>query len=103
MHEIVYPFDKSQAQNKDDEIVLVCSPLFFFSQNDEDLMFAWLDKVKSIKGSKGNGRELRLFLNDKNIPLEDLWDLMGVFTRYNFDYSQLEVFKTKENEKWYRR
>lgn len=39
----------------------------------------------------------------ESIPLEDLWDLIGIFTRYNFDYSQLEVFKTKENERWYRR
>lgn len=103
MHENVYPGDETRVKYQDGQVVLICEPLFFFSKNDEDIFFEWLDKIKSIKESKGYGKQLHIIFEDKNIPLEDLWDLMGIFTRYNFDYSELYVFRTKENNKWYRK
>ncbi|MGE0010306.1 MAG: hypothetical protein AB7F19_07285 [Candidatus Babeliales bacterium] len=83
------------------EIVLICTPLRFYSQNDEDLMFGWLDKIKSVTSYKGIGRELHVYIKSKNIPKLDLLELMGIFDRYKFDAKQLEIFKNESNQKWF--
>ncbi len=85
------------------EVVLICTPLRFYSQNDEDLMFGWLDKIKSVKDYKGFGRKLHVYVDSNNIPKHDLIDLMGLFDRYKFDSKQLTVFKNETNEKMFLR
>ena len=83
------------------EIILVCSPLIFYTPNDEDLLFEWIKKVSSIKDVKGVGEELHLTFESKDISNEDLLDLFGIFERYKFDISQLKQFKNESNKHWF--
>jgi hypothetical protein len=80
------------------QIILICSPLKFYSQNDEDLCFEWIKKIKCIKKHAGVGRELHLHIASKNIPYNDLLDLMGLFARYKYDTNQLKIFMNDENK-----
>jgi hypothetical protein len=82
----------------DKEITLILTPLRFYTQTDEALMFKWLKKVKSIKSMEGMGRELHVHISSKQIPDSDLLELFGIFERYNFDLSQLTIFKNEANK-----
>jgi len=85
--------------SKHKDIVLVCSPLRFYTHNDETLCFEWIQKISCIKDYKGVGRALHLFVSSSDIANEDLLDLIGLFDRYGFDMQQLNIFKNEENEK----
>ena len=85
----------------DKNINLICTPLKFYTQNDETLLFEWLNKIKCIKQIKGIGRELHLLIVSKNISNNDLLDLIGVFSRYKFDIKQLKVFMNESNKEWF--
>lgn len=86
---------------KNNQITLICTPLRFYSRNDEDLLFAWLKKITCITSFKGIGRELHLYIPSKRIKNNQLLDLMGLFQRYKFDTTQLTIFKNKTNEDWF--
>jgi len=64
-----------------DQIILVCTPLRFYTDNDEALCFEWIEKIKSIDKYHGVGRELHLLVKSNIIPNKDLLDLMGLFDR----------------------
>lgn len=85
----------------DKSIVLVCTPLQFYTENDEELFFAWIDKIKCITQIKGIGRELHLFIASNEIPSDDLLNLIGLFNRYKFDIKQLRVFMNENNREWF--
>jgi len=82
-------------------IILMCTPLSFYTEEDEDFLFAWLKKIKSIKKIKGVGLELHLQLDSKNISDHDLLNLMAIFDRYNFDSNQLRIFMNEGNKEWF--
>ena len=95
-----FPYEKYKKLK-----TLICTPLRFYSQQDENLLFQWIKKVKCIKSYKGIGKELHLYLSYKDIPYlsykdipsqSDLANLMGIFKRYKFDCKQLEIFKKNE-------
>jgi hypothetical protein len=83
------------------KIILICTPLLFCTQNDEELFFEWLKKVKCIEKYVGVGDELHLYILSKRITNNDLFELMGVFRRYNFDFSQLKIFMNSKNKEWF--
>jgi hypothetical protein len=85
----------------DKEIVLKCIPLRFYTQNDEDICFEWIKKIKCIKKYVGVGRELHLYISSNNISNDNLLDLMGLFDRYKFDSSQLKIFMNDKNKDWF--
>ncbi len=82
----------------DEEVILICTPLKFYTKNDEDLCFGWIKKIKCIKKFKGIGRELHLFIFSKKIQNEELLDFIGLFDRYKFDSVQLKIFINEENK-----
>lgn len=82
----------------DKEILLICTPLRFYTQNDEVLCFEWIKKIKCIKKHIGVARELHLYVSSNKITDSDLLDLLGLFDRYKFDSSQLQIFKNKKNK-----
>lgn len=98
---VIVNLKTKQQDNIKKNVELICTPLRFYNDNDEDFLFAWIHKVKSIKDATGYGRELHLTIEDKNIPNDDLLDLMGIFDRYKFDTKQLEAFKNEANKKWF--
>ena len=80
------------------EIILKCTPLRFYAQNDENAFFEWLQKIACIYEFKGIGRELHLSIASPQISFNELQDLLGIFRRYKFkNIQQLEVFKNEHN------
>ena len=84
-----------------EQITLICTPLKFYTDNDEALCFEWIEKIKSINKYHGAGRALYLSVNSNNIPNKDLLDLIGLFDRYKFDNTQLKVFMNDTNREWF--
>jgi hypothetical protein len=82
-------------------VTLKCSPLRFYSNNDEKLLFTWLKKIKSIVRIEGIGRELHLIFASNYISNKDLRELMGLFDRYKFNGAQLKVFMNESNKDWF--
>lgn len=80
------------------KVILICTPLRYYTQSDENLCFEWINKIKCIKKYVGVGRELHLYLSSNNISYNDLLDLIGLFDRYKFDSSQLKIFMNDNNK-----
>ena len=77
------------------DITLVCTPLTFYSHKDEDALFEWLDKIKSIKKIQGIGRDLHVDIDPSQLSYTDICDFIGIFKRYKFkNYNQLEQLNT---------
>ncbi|MBI2775020.1 hypothetical protein HYX58_03365 [Candidatus Dependentiae bacterium] len=83
------------------KITLVCSPLRFYTTNDEDLFFNWLKKINCIEDYKGVGNALHVHIISNKIEDSELIELFGIFNRYKFDEKQLVVFKNENNKDWF--
>lgn len=90
-------------QEIEDMKVLIFTPLTFFSPEDEDLFFAWIDKVGCVKSYKGIGRELHLEVEPSELTFNDLRNLRGLFSRYGLkNPGQLkELFLDDSNKRWF--
>jgi len=84
-----------------DPIILICTPLRFYTDNDEALCFEWIEKIQCIDECHGVGRELHLLVKSNKISNKDLLDLVGLFDRYKFDSAQLKVFMNDTNKDWF--
>jgi hypothetical protein len=47
--------------------LLILTPLQYYTQNDEDLFFEWLGKIKCVESFKGIGEELHVQVRSKRI------------------------------------
>lgn len=79
------------------ETILVCTPLRFYTETDEALLFQWLKTVPCITTIQGIGKELQLHINNSMVSHDDLLNLIAIFDRYKFDSNQLLVFKNEQN------
>lgn len=79
-------------------IILICTPLRFYSERDEDFFFAWLAEIECVSGIKGIGRELHVKIESEEIPEKDLKELFGLFRRYGMQTDQLDVFAGEDKE-----
>ncbi len=92
MHENVYPAGKYEY--KKDKVTLILTPLKFYTQDDENIFFMWLGRIKSIESSKGIGRALYVTISSDSISYNDRENLDGLFERYKLkNPDQLKVFK----------
>lgn len=83
-------------------VTIICTPLRFYTHIDEDFLFEWFKRIKSIDSCKGIGRELHLYFSVNTIPDDDLVELMGIFARYKFkNKKQLEIFMNESNKQWF--
>jgi hypothetical protein len=81
--------------------VLKCHKTTFYSQLDEEMFFAGLKKISSVKKVEGRGWDL--FFTVPSRPSEKtLRELLGLFFRYKADMRQLAQFLTKKNRAWFR-
>jgi hypothetical protein len=72
-------------------ITLICTPLTFYSNKDEDALFEWLYNIECINKIQGIGRELHLDINISKLSNDDIYDFNGSFKRYKFkNYKQLQ-------------
>lgn len=82
--------------------VLILTPLQYYTQNDEDLFFAWLGKIKCIESFKGIGEELHVQVKSKRISDNDLLDLIGIFHRYKLrNPEELKIFMNDKNKDYF--
>lgn len=83
--------------------ILILTPMKFYSQEDEELFFTWLDKIKCIKSYKGIGRELHVVVESAPFTFNDYKNLNGIFKRYKIkNPEQLKnLFRTEENKSWF--
>lgn len=58
----------------DEKIVLICTPLRFYTQTDEEQCFKWIKKIKLINSVEGAGRELHLIMESDKITNKDLFN-----------------------------
>lgn len=80
------------------EVILVCTPLNFYTKNDENWMFRWIKKIKCVAKYYGVGRSLHLVVQSNKVKNKDLLELIGLFRRYNFDLKQLKIFMNADNK-----
>jgi hypothetical protein len=74
----------------------------YVSPLDEEMMFAWLDKIPCVLGCKGIGVDLYINLRDFDLDDNCLRELIGVFFRYELDLFELKQFETEKNRNWFR-
>lgn len=77
-------------------------PQSFFSYKDEEALFTWLKSIKGVTRVEGIPDNLIIHIRSKRLSDEALRDLIGVYTRYHGDLSQLKVFLTPKNKKWFK-
>lgn len=81
--------------------VLKCHKTKFHSQLDEEMFFAGLKKISSVKKVEGRGWDLYLTVSSRPSN-KTLRELLGLFFRYKVDMRQLAQFLTKQNRGWFR-
>lgn len=84
-------------------ITLILTPLEFYSPEDEELFFAWLEKIACLKEYRGVGKELHVIVAQRLITFNELRNLIGLFSRYGLENpGQLKtLFATSENQDWF--
>lgn len=82
---------------------LIFTPLKFYSHEDEELFFQWINKIECIESYKGTGKELHLVISSIPISFNDFRNLRGIFKRYNLKNPQQlkELFLTEANKEWF--
>ncbi len=101
----------------DDEVVLVFRCPGFFGRADKDGFYEWIAKIPAIARVEGCGWDLHLTVNssimsDALVEMDrGIWDLMGLFFRYEIDMrvlAKLDRFDASgilrdKGAFWYRR
>jgi hypothetical protein len=104
-YEKVFPGDhikEAVSAQTEGAVMLIATPLRFYSHNDEGLFFCWLRQIACIEKSEGVGRELRLSISSNTISEADLLELMALYRRYNLENrKQLKIFKNETNKHWF--
>lgn len=83
-------------------IKLVAKSVVYFSQVDEEIFFAWLNRIGAVSESRGAGDELIIMIKDGPISDPDLRELVGLFHRYNIEKRQLSQFASDRNSSWFK-
>jgi hypothetical protein len=84
------------------QTILIKEPGPFYSPQDEDYFFEWLQSIPAVKGVKGvKGGCLEVTIDG---PVNEgcLADLMAVLSRYSVDLKPLKALCAPNNEKWFR-
>jgi len=81
--------------------ILKCQETVFYSQLDETMFFAALQRISAVQKITGSGADL--FVTVASRPSDKaLRELLGLFHRYQVDLRQLAQFATKKNHVWFR-
>lgn len=76
---------------QNNKAVLTCKKVKFFSQIDEDMFFAWIEKANYVKEFKGVRDTIELIIVTP-LKRDDLFDLFALFRRYKINSKQLVQF-----------
>jgi len=73
----------------------------FNSSVDEEMFFAWIDKIPCIKSVKGEGKNLYVTLNLEQLNQGCLREIIGICERYQLNMRQLSMLKNSDNHSWF--
>lgn len=88
--------------NAPNMIELTATAVWYYSANDEQAFFAWLDRIACVDGYRGIGRELLINVDLGRADEEAIRELLAIFFRYGIDMQQLAVFGDDANNGWFR-
>jgi len=75
----------------------------FFSKNDEAALFEWLKKISMVNQVlPGAASGLVLQIRAADITQEDVYELLGLYQRYDIDMSSLVVLEQPAFSGWFR-
>ncbi len=82
---------------------LIMAPLKFYSPEDEELFFSWIDKIACVESYAGIAKELHLVIKQRPITFDEYRNFNGLFHRYELkNLNQLkQLFCTPENKDWF--
>jgi hypothetical protein len=91
--QVIYPHsnkDKKELLDKNKNFLrLDCTAVDLYTQLDKTNMFKWMERISCVKEIIGLGPVIYLYVNAKEINHENVLELEGLFSRYNFDIDQL--------------
>lgn len=88
---------------KENKKYLTCRKVIFYGITDEDMFFEWLKRIPCIINITGAGENLYLYVHEKPLSEDDIYELLSLFRRYNIDMTQLRSFLTEETRKFFSR
>lgn len=97
LREIMNKMNKWKQDNQKYNNYLTCVSVKFYSNQDEDAFFSWIEKINCISSISAAKNELYLDLIDGDLSFEDIHELIGLFARYKIDMKQLAGYKTEKN------
>lgn len=80
---------------------LIARRVRFYSAQDEDNFFAWLNGLDAIKSVSGEGDGIVIECDMAQMTEQCLRELIALFYRYGVETKQLDVFLTSENASWF--
>ena len=83
------------------KVTLICKRVYYYSPTDKELFFEWISRIPSIKSFEGVHDELHLFVENSEIPDQDLREIISMFYRYKIDMKQLQIFLNPKNKSWF--
>lgn len=78
---------------------LTCKAVSFYNNQDETIFFGWIEKIECISSISAARDELYLELVDRELTINDINDLLGLFARYQINMGQLENIERKKINK----
>jgi hypothetical protein len=73
----------------------------WYSQNDKDVFFGWLKKVKSVVQVRGRLHTVYMDFQVVKFNEKDLHEILALFRRYNVDLGQLAKLERRGNKQWF--
>lgn len=87
---------------KNETVILTCSSIIFYSQQDENTFFSWIKKMECISHASQVKKNILLYIWANDIHDYDLRNLLALFNRYKIrNMKQLSIFLNDENRKWF--
>ncbi|MFP8832838.1 hypothetical protein ACLIJR_01065 [Hydrogenophaga sp. XSHU_21] len=87
---------------EDDQLELIARRVWYYSRNDEEAFFEWLDKLPCVRRYEGELDVLRIHIDKGKVDEYALRELLSLFRRYAVDMKQLRAFDNDEFSIWFR-
>jgi len=82
-------------------LLTIDGPGPFYSQNDEDHFFNWLQSIPGIERVRGVGQKLEITIHHP-MARDSLYDLIALLTRYSLDRRPLKPLCDEQPGNYFR-
>lgn len=91
---------ENESPENSKKVCIIIKPLSFYSREDKELFYAWLNKIAAIEKYIGIFTHLNVLFRTYEISARDFTNLNGIFNRYNIkSKDQLKIFINKKTKK----